>query len=108
MFARILLFGYGTMASAMLEGWLKSGLEPSRFTVYNPRPKPVPDGVAFYHVADNSEAFGREHAADLARHRRALGFVDVEQRDPDALVRQRARRGFPQTRRAAGDDGGNS
>lgn len=47
MFERILLFGYGTMASAMLEGWLASGLEPQRFTVYNPRPKPVPDGVAF-------------------------------------------------------------
>src|SRR6202042_2171707 len=28
--------------------------------------KPVPDGVAFLHVADNSDAFGREHAADLA------------------------------------------
>ena len=28
--------------------------------------KPVPDGVAFAHVADNPEAFGREHAADLA------------------------------------------
>ena len=47
MFERILLFGYGTMASAMLEGWLASGLEPHRFTVYNPRPKPVPAGVAF-------------------------------------------------------------
>lgn len=46
-FKRILLFGYGTMASAMLEGWLASGLEPTRFTIYNPRPKPVPAGVAF-------------------------------------------------------------
>lgn len=47
MFARILLFGYGTMASAMLDGWLASGLEPGRFTVYNPRPKPTPHGVRF-------------------------------------------------------------
>ncbi|MBL8656010.1 MAG: NAD(P)-binding domain-containing protein [Altererythrobacter sp.] len=47
MFARILLFGYGTMASAMLEGWLASGLDAGRFTVYNPRPKPVPAGVTF-------------------------------------------------------------
>ena len=28
--------------------------------------RPVPEGVAFLHVADNAEAFGREHAADLA------------------------------------------
>ena len=48
MFARILLFGYGAMASAMLEGWLASGLEPGHFAVYNPRPKPVPEGVAFW------------------------------------------------------------
>ena len=47
MFERILLFGYGTMASAMLDGWLASGLEPGRFTVYNPRPKPVTEGVSF-------------------------------------------------------------
>lgn len=47
MLERILLFGYGTMASAMLEGWLASGLQPTLFTVYNPRPKPVPTGVAF-------------------------------------------------------------
>jgi len=28
--------------------------------------RPVPEGVAFLHVADNAEAFGREHAADMA------------------------------------------
>jgi benzoylformate decarboxylase len=28
--------------------------------------EPVPDGVAVLHVADNPEAFGREHAADMA------------------------------------------
>lgn len=47
MFGRILLFGYGNMASAMLEGWLASGLQPALFNVYNPRTKPVPEGVAF-------------------------------------------------------------
>lgn len=47
MFGSVLLFGYGTMASAMLEGWLASGLPPAMFSVYNPRPKPVPAGVAF-------------------------------------------------------------
>lgn len=46
-FSRILLFGFGTMASSMLEGWLASGLEPGQFTVYNPRPKAVPEGVQF-------------------------------------------------------------
>ena len=47
MFERILLFGYGTMASSMLDGWLASGLKPAQFAVYNPRPKPVPEGVSF-------------------------------------------------------------
>lgn len=47
MFERILLFGYGNLASAMLEGWLASGLAPGLFTVYNPRPKRVPEGVVF-------------------------------------------------------------
>ena len=28
--------------------------------------EPVPSGVAVLHVADNPEAFGREHAADMA------------------------------------------
>lgn len=47
MFERLLLFGYGTMASAMLEGWIASGIEPHRYTVYNPRAKPVPAGATF-------------------------------------------------------------
>src|SRR5271157_1713294 len=28
--------------------------------------EPMPEGVAVRHVADNPEAFGREHAADMA------------------------------------------
>ena len=28
--------------------------------------EPVPEGVAVFHIADNPEAFGREHAADMA------------------------------------------
>ena len=28
--------------------------------------EPVPEGVAVMHIADNPEAFGREHAADMA------------------------------------------
>lgn len=42
----ILLFGYGNMAGAMLEGWLAAGYEPAEFAIYNPRPKPAPEGVA--------------------------------------------------------------
>ena len=30
--------------------------------------EPVPEGVAVMHIADNPEAFGREHAADMALH----------------------------------------
>lgn len=47
MFERILFFGFGTMASAMLDGWLASGLRRGQFVVYNPRPKSVPEDVVF-------------------------------------------------------------
>lgn len=40
-----LMFGYGNMASAMLEGWLAADYPASEFTVYNPRAKPVPSTV---------------------------------------------------------------
>lgn len=42
MFARILIVGYGSMASAMVEGWLASGIAPERFTIHDPEPKDVP------------------------------------------------------------------
>lgn len=43
----MLVVGYGTMAAAMVEGWLAAGMPPQSLTLYNPRPKPVPSGVAF-------------------------------------------------------------
>jgi pyrroline-5-carboxylate reductase len=44
---RLLIVGYGTMAAAMVEGWLAAGIAPSDLLIYNPRAKPVPRGVAF-------------------------------------------------------------
>lgn len=44
----MLIAGFGNMAGAMLEGWLAAGLPAGDFAVYNPRPKPVPDGVALF------------------------------------------------------------
>lgn len=43
----ILLFGFGNMAAAMLDGWLAAGMAPERFVAYNPRAKTVPAGVEF-------------------------------------------------------------
>lgn len=42
---RILVYGYGAMTGAMTEGWLRAGIDPARILAFNPRPKPVPDGV---------------------------------------------------------------
>lgn len=44
----ILLYGFGNMAAAMLDGWLAAGRPPGDFAIYNPRPKPSPGGVAFH------------------------------------------------------------
>lgn len=44
----ILLFGFGNMAGAMLDGWLAAGRAPGEFAIYNPREKPAPAGVAFH------------------------------------------------------------
>ncbi len=41
----ILIYGFGNMTSAMLEGWIASGLQARDFTVFNPSAKPVPDGA---------------------------------------------------------------
>lgn len=43
---KMLVYGFGKMTSAMVEGWLRAGVDPATFTVFNPRPKDVPEGVA--------------------------------------------------------------
>lgn len=44
-FRSILIVGFGTMAQAMVEGWLAAGVPADCFTAYNPRPKPAPEGI---------------------------------------------------------------
>ncbi len=45
-FTSILLVGCGNMTGAMLRGWIASGIAPSVFTVVNPSPRELPEGVA--------------------------------------------------------------
>lgn len=42
----MLIVGFGNMTGAMVQGWLAAGVCASTFTVYHPRGKPVPDGIA--------------------------------------------------------------
>lgn len=42
----MLIVGFGNMTGAMVQGWLRAGMPPATFTVYHPRGKPVPAGVA--------------------------------------------------------------
>jgi len=41
----ILMVGCGNMAGAMLQGWLAAGLDPARFTIADPSPRDLPQGV---------------------------------------------------------------
>ena len=42
---KILIYGYGKMAGAMVEGWLREGVDARNITAYNPRHKDCADGV---------------------------------------------------------------
>lgn len=44
-FHKILIVGFGTMARAMVDGWLAAGLPAASFTVYHPRGTGVPKGI---------------------------------------------------------------
>lgn len=44
----MLLFGCGNMGRAMLDGWLRSGVDPASFIVVDPNAQNVPDGVAVH------------------------------------------------------------
>ncbi len=56
-FQNILIYGYGNMTGAMLEGWVRGGVAASRFTVVNRSAKPVPDGVEFLHAVPADRRF---------------------------------------------------
>ncbi|GGD98265.1 pyrroline-5-carboxylate reductase [Tsuneonella deserti] len=43
----ILVAGFGTMTGAIVEGWLRAGLDPASVTACGPSPKPVPPGMRF-------------------------------------------------------------
>ena len=50
--AQMLLFGCGNMGRAMLDGWLRSGLDPSCFVVVDPQARDLPPGVL--HIEDSN------------------------------------------------------
>jgi len=52
-FEKILLFGCGNMAGAMLEGWLRAGLDPARFTVVDRSNNSAPEGVELLREVPN-------------------------------------------------------
>ena len=44
-FHNILIVGFGTMAGAMIDGWMAAGYDATRFTIYHPRRDSVPHGI---------------------------------------------------------------
>ncbi len=57
--SEMLIFGCGNMGGAMLRGWLRAGVEPSRFIVVDPLAVGLPEGV-FVHrsAAEVNRQFG--------------------------------------------------
>lgn len=45
---KILIVGFGTMAQAMVDGWLASGIPAGRFAIYHPRRTDPPAGIALH------------------------------------------------------------
>ena len=56
-FNNIILIGCGNMAGAMLEGWLAGGVAPATFTVFDPHPRELPEGVTALTEMPRSGAF---------------------------------------------------
>jgi pyrroline-5-carboxylate reductase len=58
-FPQILIFGCGNMGSAMLRGWLAAGTAPECFTVIDPVPSGLPEGITLFRSASEcNESFG--------------------------------------------------
>src|SRR5579872_6974263 len=50
---RLVLFGAGKMGSALLDGWLRAGLDPARLSVIEPAPAPALTALAARGIALN-------------------------------------------------------
>lgn len=61
------------MSSAMLAGWLASGVSPTRFAILNRSEKSAPEGVAFFTHADEALAEGPYDAVMLGFKPHQLG-----------------------------------
>jgi pyrroline-5-carboxylate reductase len=48
---KMLVFGCGNMAGAMLRGWIAAGVDPARFVVVKPTRNNLPDGVTYFQTA---------------------------------------------------------
>ena len=53
----ILVFGYGNMAGAMVNGWLQSGIPASAITAVDPVREDPPDGVRLLQALPEGESF---------------------------------------------------
>ncbi|MXP13492.1 pyrroline-5-carboxylate reductase [Altererythrobacter confluentis] len=47
---KILIVGFGTMAQAMVDGWMAAGIPASRFAIYHPGRSDDPRGIAVHNV----------------------------------------------------------
>ncbi len=70
---QLLIIGCGNMGGAMLAGWLKAGLEPSRFAVLDPALDAVPDGFTLYRTAEEASAAASHDAVMLGFKPQQLG-----------------------------------
>ena len=83
----LLLFGCGNMGRAMLDGWLRGGLEPSCFVIVDPFARDLPPGVL--HVEDSSKLERKFATAVLAIKPQLFGETacDIQRvLNPNALV----------------------
>jgi pyrroline-5-carboxylate reductase len=83
----MLLYGCGNMGRAMLDGWLRSGIDPACFVVIDPFAKSLPAGVL--HFADSAEVERQFAIALVAIKPQAFAELsgDIETLlQPNALV----------------------
>ena len=85
--APMLIFGCGNMGRAMLDGWLRGGLDPACFVVVDPHARDLPSGVL--HIEDSNKLEQKFATAVLAVKPQLFGETasDIQRLlKPDALV----------------------